>query len=183
MNTNKNSPKIIAISGPQDYGKTSVIKKICALLKDRCPMDIVNCDTCNNGDEICKTLTVRGANHCSVKIGIKSQGDPNIDIAPCLAEFVQAECKLIICATRTSGGTVNAVRAYDGLPISTADQSNESQRDKHLKTKHMIEWHSPITLQNPNVFDNAVQEKNLANSRAAWNIFKEIQEFILMNGV
>ena len=56
------------------------------------------------GIEVKVTLTIN-----ATKIGIESRGDPSNRLPESLLEFVAIGCNIIICATRTSGGTVDAV--------------------------------------------------------------------------
>jgi hypothetical protein len=45
-----------------------------------------------------------------VKIGIEGQGDPNARLKESLELFVREECRVIVCATRTYGMTVEWVK-------------------------------------------------------------------------
>lgn len=56
------------------------------------------------GGDIQVIITING-----FTIGIESQGDPNSRLFQSIPLFVSHNCDLIICATRTSGGTVNLV--------------------------------------------------------------------------
>ena len=44
-----------------------------------------------------------------VKVGIETQGDPNSRLGASLKRFVEAKCKVIICASRSYGGTLELV--------------------------------------------------------------------------
>src|SRR3972149_2553681 len=43
-------------------------------------------------------------------IGVESQGDPTSRLTESLEEFSRKGCNIILCATRTYGGTVEAVK-------------------------------------------------------------------------
>jgi hypothetical protein len=49
-----------------------------------------------------------------VKVGIESQGDPNSRLFNSLDHFVKIGCKVIVCATRSRGATVEAVNSLAG---------------------------------------------------------------------
>lgn len=57
-----------------------------------------------SGGDIQVIITLNG-----YTIGIESQGDPNSRLFKSIPLFVQHNCDLIICATRTSGRTVQLV--------------------------------------------------------------------------
>ncbi|MDI9319952.1 MAG: hypothetical protein QM530_05685 [Phycisphaerales bacterium] len=44
-----------------------------------------------------------------IKIGIESQGDPNSRVFVSIPIFVNLNCDLILCATRTRGATVQII--------------------------------------------------------------------------
>ena len=94
--------KVIALWGCSNVGKSSTIKQVCELLLARYPKaekeyGIFRVD-------IRVVLTING-----VKVGIESQGDPSSRLPESLSLFVKLGCKVIVCATRTKGQTVDAV--------------------------------------------------------------------------
>jgi hypothetical protein len=46
-----------------------------------------------------------------IKIGVETQGDPNSRLERSLKTFVELGCKVIICASRSTGKTVEIVNA------------------------------------------------------------------------
>lgn len=103
---------IIAIYGRQAEGKSSTIKLAYQLLINKYPNTIHTPNLDVSGD----ILTVVELN--GVKIGFESQGDPNSRIithdtlrrlADSTFDKEMGGCDIIICATRTEGGTVKKV--------------------------------------------------------------------------
>ena len=64
-------------------------------------------------------LTING-----LRIGIESQGKL---VRESLDLFVKIGCDVIVCATRTSGATVNAVNALRGFNVHWLEQPAKSQ--------------------------------------------------------
>jgi hypothetical protein len=94
---------VFALSGPANVGKSATIKKVFALLTDAYPSASV--ETIHRaGKDISVIIEING-----IFVGIESQGDPNSRLAESIERFKKAKCIVIICATRTSGGTVAAV--------------------------------------------------------------------------
>lgn len=100
--------KIIALKGKGNSGKTQTIRKVfnelCAQDKDTKVEILID-----NAD-IKAIVTIKG-----IKIGIESQGDPNSRLKDSLNEFSKKDCDIIVCATRTSGMTVEWVKNLDGF--------------------------------------------------------------------
>lgn len=107
---------IVAVSGIANQGKSSSIKLAYSLLRKEFPNAQI--EEIQIGVDITVVITING-----VKVGIESQGDPNSRLFDSLEHFVKIGCKIIVCATRTRGGTVEAVEA--------------------LSNKFRIEWLSP----------------------------------------
>jgi hypothetical protein len=95
---------IIALRGVANRGKTASIKRVYDLLKGAYSkamfQEIVV------GVDIQIIITIDG-----VKVGIESQGDPNSRQLKSLKTFVKVGCKVIVCATRSYGMTVDAVNS------------------------------------------------------------------------
>ena len=123
--------KVIALRGTASKGKSQTISKAYRQLLEKYPDAKVENLAPSWGIDIKVTLTV-GA----TKIGIESRGDPSNRLPESLVEFVGIGCKIIICATRTSGGTVNAVddlKTTHGYEIIWLEQKDagysESERE------------------------------------------------------
>jgi hypothetical protein len=98
--------KVIALRGRSNVGKSSTIKQAYELLLAKYPRaekehEIFRVD-------IRVVLTING-----VKVGIESQGDPGSRLVESLRLFVKLGCKIIVCATRTKGKTVDAVNKLE----------------------------------------------------------------------
>lgn len=99
---------IVAIWGQAQQGKSDTVKRIAQLILDNYPTASTTPITINFSADI-KVIIVIG----KIKIGIESQGDPNSRLLESLKEFSKSNCDLIVCSTRTSGSTVNAVSALN----------------------------------------------------------------------
>ncbi len=94
--------------------------------------------------EIRAMLTIGG-----IRIGIESQGDPwkkQARLEPSLALFVRLECEVIVCATRTWGGTLDVVRRLEDEAYTvtvrsrTREAGTRSQEARNLgEANWMIE--------------------------------------------
>lgn len=90
---------IIAVRGPHDNGKSSVIKETINLL----------------GKKYAITTNIGGydrnvnLNINNVLIGIESQGDPGSRMQTSLKNFIKQGCDIILIACRTKGDTVKAI--------------------------------------------------------------------------
>lgn len=97
---------IVALKGKGNSGKTETIKMVFTLLKNKYPKASVNLLKCNTKD-VKVIMLINGHT-----VGIESQGDPNSRLQQSLIDFNNAKCDIIICATRSSGMTVNFVNSY-----------------------------------------------------------------------
>ncbi len=97
---------IFALKGRGNSGKTETVKTIFHNLQAKYPTATVNVLISNTVD-INVIMDINGT-----KVGIESQGDPNSRLQQSLSNFVNAKCDIIICATRTSGMTVQWVNNY-----------------------------------------------------------------------
>ncbi|MDN3670727.1 hypothetical protein QWY93_15490 [Echinicola jeungdonensis] len=92
----------IAIYGQAGRGKSATIREVASQLMNAFPNHTLQ--IINDGGDITYIIEING-----VKIGIESQGDPNSRQPRSLADFVAANCDIIICVCRTSGMTRDAV--------------------------------------------------------------------------
>lgn len=97
--------KIIALRGRSNIGKTSTIREVHGLLIKRYPNASSSYEIQGQGD-IRMVLTINEG-----EIGIESQGDPGGRLKESLELFRQVGCHVIVCATRTRGETVEAVKS------------------------------------------------------------------------
>lgn len=104
---------IITIYGRKNEGKSETIKNVCRLILETFTIAVPYPATIDYSSDILVTIQIG-----SVKIGMESQGDPNsrmlhADTIRKLADKTidpqLGGCDIIICASRTSGDTVNKV--------------------------------------------------------------------------
>lgn len=120
---------IIAIWGHGNQGKSETIKKIAKLIIQCYPTAITDPIQIDYTKDITVLISIG-----NIRIGIESKGDHVKEIDSSLDKFVATPCDLIICATRTSGGTVDFVsdictqHNYDGI-WATNFRSNEKNKD------------------------------------------------------
>jgi len=123
---------IIALRGVAKQGKSASIKMAYALLKDAYPNAQV--EELYIGVDIAVVITING-----VKVGIESQGDPNSRQFRSLDHFVSIGCKVIICATRSRGDTVDAVNALAGkYKIDWYPKSGASSASKQVAANRSV---------------------------------------------
>ena len=102
---------IFALKGPANVGKSATLKKVFALLRGAypaAPVQIIN----PPGIDITVTIEVDITVIIEINgtsVGIESQGDPNSRLPDSIELFKKAKCSIIVCATRTKGGTVTTV--------------------------------------------------------------------------
>ena len=94
---------VIAQCGPANAGKTTTVKTMYGHLREQHPDAVV--EHLIDSNDISVVFTIGG-----IRVGIESQGDPSARLIPSLTLFLRLECEVIICATRTWGATVDAVR-------------------------------------------------------------------------
>jgi len=111
---------VIALRGKSRMGKSQTIRTVVEMLSEKHPDTSVEHNHTTKVD-VRVVLTISG-----LKIGIESQGDPN-RLKESLDFFVKIGCDVIVCATRTSGATVNAVSALQGFDVHWVQQQPKSQ--------------------------------------------------------
>ena len=87
----------------------------------------------------------------AVKVGIESQGDPGSRLFKNLKYFVKIGCKVIVCATRSRGATVEAVNS--------------------LAVDFRVEWFSKVSI-------SSASEHEAANRSDAQQIVAAVQAAI-----
>ena len=110
---------LFALSGKKNSGKSQTIRTAIEMLTDNYPDATIEHNHTTKKD-IQTVLTINGW-----KIGIDSQGGS-------LDSFVNAGCDVIVCATRTSGPTVNAVKALRGFDVQWIEQPEQSQAHEQI---------------------------------------------------
>ena len=97
---------IYALQGRGNCGKSDTINKVYSELTLKYPSATVQQLSSGTRDIKAILTNIKGQ-----KVGIESQGDPGSRLQQSLQDFANANCTIIICATRTSGMTVGWVRA------------------------------------------------------------------------
>lgn len=93
---------MICLYAKKDSGKTTALKRLFyEELKGRKPID-------EKGDDIVGIVKLG-----DVTIGVSSQGDPWSNKEG-IEALVKENCDVIVCASRTSGSTTEAVGSYGG---------------------------------------------------------------------
>ena len=127
---------IIALKGRGNSGKTQTIKAVFKNLNTKYPNAIIT-NLKPNTIDIKIIMDINGT-----KVGIESQGDPDSRLKQSLSDFSNANCDIIICATRTSGMTVNWVNSYSSkYNINFLQQSYVSKNNQsatNIKTANHI---------------------------------------------
>jgi hypothetical protein len=107
---------LFALRGASNMGKSQTIRTVVELLSANHPEATIEHDHTTKTDTRI-VLTINGW-----KIGIESRL-----INDSLRLFIDAGCDVIVCATRTSGATVNAVNALQRFDIRWFEQPKKSQ--------------------------------------------------------
>ncbi|MRG49023.1 hypothetical protein GFS24_28195 [Chitinophaga sp. SYP-B3965] len=119
---------VIAISGGSSIGKSTAVNAVIDVLPSHFPGAIVEFLITGGDNRVIVTIG-------DIKIGIESQGDPGSRLPESLKIFLARGCQIIICATRTSGGTVNAVQALqDNHQFDVIWTKHYSSKEKHAAT-------------------------------------------------
>jgi hypothetical protein len=104
--------KVIAFYGASNRGKSATLKMVYQSLSksfDLLPEKSIIPDKhgthlLNELHDIRAIFMMNG-----VRVGIESQGDPNSRLEDSLRFFQNNKCRIIVCPTRTRGGTVKCV--------------------------------------------------------------------------
>jgi hypothetical protein len=123
--------KVFALWGRADVGKSGTIKKACELLTSKYKNAKKEYGIWGDVD-IRVVLTING-----IKIGIEGQGDPGGRLEKSLSLFIKVGCKVIICATRIRGQTVEAVNAlakhsYEAIWFEQVISDSSEQESSNL---------------------------------------------------
>jgi hypothetical protein len=113
---------VFALTGKAKMGKSQTIRTVVEMLTTKYPDARFEYNVTTRVDtRVVLTIGV-------LKIGIESQSNPKTRlIKESLNLFERIGCDVIICATRTSGSTVDAVNALQGFSIQWLEQHQESQ--------------------------------------------------------
>lgn len=101
---NADSKKVLCLYGVGNCGKSAAIVALDRLIQDSGSAVLVQNLHPEDSGEVCKIYNAGG-----ILIGIESVGDPDSRQPESLGSFVKENCSIIICASRTSGWTVDNV--------------------------------------------------------------------------
>jgi hypothetical protein len=98
---------IFALQGPQNCGKSDTLKHLFQMIQTKYASA-----TIQNLHPKTKDIAIimHGVN--GLVVGIESQGDPNSRLQNTLNNFSAANCDIIFCACRTTGGTVKSIQTF-----------------------------------------------------------------------
>lgn len=132
---------VIANWGSSRQGKSDTVKKVAKLILKHYPKALVEPSSIDFSADINIIITIG-----DIKIGIESVGDPGSRLFASLKAFVKAKCDVIICSTRTSGATVEAVNdlyrlhGYDNIWVTNYRSNEKNQLQLNdLSAKHIYE--------------------------------------------
>ena len=141
--------KLLCVWGSSNYGKTTAIIEFDTILNRNFKGNINSVYPSPLGqppDDIFRIYTIK-YNGQTYTLGIESQGDPNSRQQASLDLFLQKNCDIIICASRTRGETVSNVEnfcsnnQYDSFWISTlysVPMYNSYKNQMNQRTGKMI---------------------------------------------
>lgn len=125
---------IFANWGHAQQGKSDTVKRIAQEITNAYPTAMINPVAIDYSGDIQVIITIG-----KIKIGIESQGDPNSRIFASLSKFSSDNCDIIVCSTRTSGATVDAVSAlHDSHGYDIVWVTNHRSREKPQATLNEI---------------------------------------------
>ena len=104
--------KVIALKGRTNIGKTSTLKIFIDMLSEKFPPEKIEHHI--DGHDVRVVYTMKG-----IKVGIETQGDPYSRLPNSLVLFNDLGCKIIVCACRSSGATVEAVKSLSPTYITS----------------------------------------------------------------
>lgn len=93
---------ILALRGAGKRGKSTTLGMLIEMIKVEYPS--ANLEEAKFKIDITIVITINGK-----KIGIETQGDPNSRLGASLKRFIEIGCKVIICASRSYGSTVDLI--------------------------------------------------------------------------
>lgn len=112
--------KLIALKGIRDVGKSQTLRTVDELLRGKYSNATVEQER-RTRVELTVVLSING-----VRIGIESTDEKISRIQESFDLFVSFGCDVIICATRTSGKTVTAVKALSDYEVVWLEQRVQS---------------------------------------------------------
>lgn len=147
---------LLAIYGTSDIGKTTSIKNFYLKFISKYSSQVINnnslCD--DDSNEMYRIIELQNG----VKIGVCSFGDDgtSYDI---LDDFAKQDCKVIVCASRTKGASV------DSINIFIDESKKEIQEIKNNMTKYNVKWiHKSYFWDNPDYYEEKILNDSFSES-------------------
>jgi len=129
---------VFANWGHARQGKSDTIKRIAKKILDSYPNATTEPSQIDYSADINVIITAD-----NLKIGIESQGDPNSRLPDSLKRFSADNCDIIICATRTSGGTVeevdNLAPKYDIIWVTNYRSKENTEKLNQLSAEQIFD--------------------------------------------
>jgi hypothetical protein len=133
---------LLALRGAGSRGKSA---SLCMLIKMiRAAYPDASFDEKRFKVDVTLVVTINGR-----KIGIETQGDPNSRLTKSLKHFIEIQCKVIACACRSFGQTVEAVTAAEA-------------------SGYRVEWFEKAKIGN-------AQDQDVANRAVARELFEALR--------
>lgn len=147
--------KVFALKGRRNLGKNQTIRTVDELLRAKYPTATVEHEHRTKA-ELRVVLSING-----VKIGVESTGGNSERMQSSFDLFVSHGCDVIICATRTTGKTVNAVNTLREYEVVWLEQQVQSAPFEQVLSnlamaRHIVEeTEKSITSAKPAVLTRA----------------------------
>lgn len=161
---------LLAIYGTSDIGKTTSIKNFYLKFISKYSSQVINnnslCD--DDSNEIYRIIELQNG----VKIGVCSYGDDGTSYN-ILGDFAKQDCKVIVCASRTKGPSVDSINKL----IEELNETNSTLKDELEKinneiqdlNKNMnnyeIKWiHKSYFWDNPDYYEEKILNDSFSES-------------------
>lgn len=140
---------ILAIKNTASTGKSETLRELAQLLMSTYPIHQVKFlkpDPIGGAGDFSFVAVMNGKT-----IAIESKGDPSTNLKKRLTEIEKYNPDIIICATRTTGETVTAVKGlekkgYQSVWTSTYEVLDNFNVVNKLKAKHVLELMQNLKL-------------------------------------
>ena len=147
---------LLAIYATESVGKTTSIKNFYENFLSKHSSQIKNifsfCE--DDPNDVYKIVELQNG----VKIGVCSFGDDGSSYEK-LNNFANQDCKVIVCASRTKGASV------DSINIFIDESKKEIQEIKNNMTKYNVKWiHKSYFWDNPDYYEEKILNDSFSES-------------------
>jgi hypothetical protein len=124
---------LLALRGAANRGKSASLCRLIEMIRAAYPAATFE----ENPYKIDVTLIVIIGD---IKIGIETQGDPNSRLAKSLQRFIELKCRVIVCACRSYGATVDVVSAAgaSGYQIKWFEKQKNDNPHEHAAANEAV---------------------------------------------